>query len=778
MQNVNKGIEQYGKALNSINSICLSSISDSGLKDMAAELKAFAANGAVSNKLLIKAFALAREASRRVTGLYPFDEQVIAGLCLQDGKLVEMKTGEGKTLAAVMPAYLNALSGRGVHILTFNDYLAHRDAEWVGPIYEFLGLSVGYIKEGMNPDERKKAYFSDITYVTAKECGFDYLRDFLCVDKDKLVQRPFNYAIVDEADSILIDEARIPLVIAGEISENGEAGFHLSRLIKGLKKGKDYEIDQYERNVFLTDEGLQRIEEMLGCGNLYMPENLELLTGLNCALHAEVLLERDKDYIVRNGKVEIIDEFTGRIADKRHWPDKLQAAVAAKEGLVHRARGIVLGSVTLQHFLSLYPKLAGMTGTALTAAGEFKDFYCMDVVVIPTHKPCTRMDHPDVIFLHKAAKQKALVSEIKRIHETGRPVLIGTGSVEESEELARDLKNEGVACVVLNARNDEMEASIIAKAGEIGAVTVSTNMAGRGVDIKLGGEKGQDREKVAALGGLYIIGTGLNESRRIDNQLRGRGGRQGDPGESRFFISLEDSLFRKYGFAELIPAKNYPGMGEEPAEDAFVRQAIQRGQRIIEGYNYDIRKQLGKYAFLIEQQRRIIHNMRQGILKDNTPLRLLSERAAERYYSLCNMLGKDKVKEVEKQITLFYINKCWSEYLDYISYVREGIHLVCIGKKDPLHEFCKIAVEAFDEMLDKIDSEVLRTFNQAEITGAGIDMGREGLEVPSSTWTYLINDSPEQFSNLSFLIKAASNFIDKPLFTLRSLFGKITGSAK
>ncbi|MBA1334187.1 MAG: Protein translocase subunit SecA [Firmicutes bacterium] len=531
---------------------------------MSAEMKNRARNGVSLDELLVESYAIVREASRRMLGMRPYDVQVIAGIALHRCKVVEMQTGEGKTLAAIMPAYLNALTGEGVHVLTFNDYLAHRDAAWMGPVYEYLGLTVGYVKEGMSISQRQNAYCSDITYVTAKEAGFDYLRDFLCVERNMLVQRPFHYAIVDEADSILIDEARIPLVIAGNVPENVEDAFRLYDIVKNLQPGDDYETDQYRSNIYLTDAGLSRVEKILGCGNLYDPENLELLTRLNCALYAEVLLEKDKDYIVKNGKVEIIDEFTGRIADKRHWPDNLQTAVEAKEGLALQTGGMVMGSIAMQHFLSLYPRISGMTGTAVAAAGEFNEFYCMDVVVIPTNRPCIRRDHPDLVFTHSQAKQKALVSEVKRAHGTGQPVLIGTGSVEESERLASDLRKVGIEPRVLNAKNDEMEAIIIARAGEPGAVTVSTNMAGRGVDIKLGGEREQERDRVVALGGLYVIGTNRHESSRIDNQLRGRAGRQGDPGESRFFISLEDDMIVRYDIAKLIPARNFPQKREDP----------------------------------------------------------------------------------------------------------------------------------------------------------------------------------------------------------------------
>lgn len=752
-------MEPYNRVLDQINEINLEKLADKELKEKSAKLRRQALDGVTPDLLLSEAFAVAREASRRIAGMFPFDVQLIAGIALDKGKIVEMKTGEGKTLAAVMPAYLNALTGKGVHVLTFNDYLAERDSRWMGPIYKFLGLTVGYIVEGMCASDRQRAYCCDITYLTAKEAGFDYLRDFLCTEKEKLVQRPFNYAIVDEADSILIDEARIPLVIAGNIDEGKENFHYLSSIVKSLKEGKDYELDQYDRNIFLSDNGLIRVEELLGCGNLYEPQNLELFTRLNSALHAEVLLKKDKDYIVRNGKVELIDEFTGRIADKRHWPDNLHGAVEAKEGIASETKGVVMGSVALQHFLSLYPKISGMTGTAAAAAGEFREFYCLDVVVIPTNKPCMRRDHQDMIFTHVEAKKNAIISEIKRVHKTHQPILIGTSSVEESEDLASALRDEGIFCQVLNAKNDEMEAEIIAGAGKIGTVTVSTNMAGRGIDIKLGGEDQRDRDIVVALGGLYIIGMSLHESSRVNDQLRGRAGRQGDPGESRFFVSLEDDLFKRYNISKLIPGRCLPAKQTVQIDDPHVRRAVTKGQKVVEGYNSDMRRQLWKYSYIIEQQRRIIHKKRQDILMDSVAMELLATSAAERYSSLCSKLGSQVIKNSEKQLTLYYINKLWSDYLDYVSYIREGIHLVVIGNKDPLTEFHKLAIQAFDEMMDNIDREIVKAFYSVEIDEHGIDMHKEGLKGPSATWTYLINDSPGQFTNLPLLVKEISHFI-------------------
>lgn len=758
----------YEKILEEIDRFQLRTLNDEKLKIMSCHLKKQAEEGIPLEDLLIESFALVREVSHRVLGMRHFDVQVLAGVALHRGKIVEMQTGEGKTLTAVLPAYLHALTGKGVHILTFNDYLARRDMEWMGPVYAFLGLEARHIGEKMSSAQRKNAYNAHVTYVTAKEAGFDYLRDFLCREKEDLVHRPFHYAIVDEADSLMIDEARIPLVIAGNISQDKENLPRLAEVVRELNPGEDYEFDQYESNIYLTDAGLSRAEELLGCGDLYHPHNLPLLTSLHSALHAEKLLKRDQDYLVRHGKIELIDEFTGRTAENRHWPDNLQGAVEAKEGLAPASRGRILGSIPLQYFLRLYPVYSGMTGTARAAVTEFNDFYGKDVAVIPTNKPCIRKDHPDLIFTCREGKEGALISEIERANKTGQPVLVGTGSVEESERLARKLKKAGVECRVLNAKNDAMEGKIIAWAGAPGAVTVSTNMAGRGVDIKLGGENEEEKERVTALGGLYVIGASRYESRRIDDQLRGRAGRQGDPGESRFFISLEDELIQKHDLAQLIPAKSIPQNHHGLLNDPKLEGRLAEGQRMVEGYYGDMRRQLWNYTYLMEQQRMIVHRQRQAILLDQVPLKLLSDKAPDRYRELLSQVGADVLKKVEKQITLHQMNKFWADFLEFAAYVREGIHLVVIGKKNPLDEFHKIIIEAFDEMRERMDQEILHTFYRLEVTGKGIDLEKAGLKGPSATWTYLINDSPDQFSRLPFLAKLAVHYINRPLFTLRS----------
>ncbi|ABR49898.1 SecA DEAD domain protein [Alkaliphilus metalliredigens QYMF] len=755
-------IELYKKTVEEINNINYKNASDTELREISENLKNKVKEGIPLDEVLIQAFTLVKEVAGRVVGMTPYDVQKMAAIALHQGKVVEMQTGEGKTLSAVMPAYLNALSGKGVHILTFNDYLAERDFRWMGPIYKFLGLSCGFVKENMNLEERRKAYLKDITYVTARESGFDYLRDFLCTEVKDLVHRPFNYAILDEADSILIDEARIPLVIAGNVSEEGFNYDHLIEIVRSLKPNVDYEIDQHHHNVVLTEKGLIKIEKVSGCGNLYASENLQLLTRLNCVLHAEILLKKEIDYIVRKGKIEIIDEFTGRVADKRHWPDSLHEAVEAKEGLVSETKGRIMGSIALQYFLKLYPKLAGMTGTAISVMNELDRMYQLKVVLIPTNKPCIRKDYPDKIFTCKEIKEKTLILEIKNINATGQPILIGTSSVEESERIATTLNTEGIKCNVLNAKNDWEEAKIIAEAGKYGAVTVSTNMAGRGIDIKLGGEKELDRKKVVTKGGLYVIGTSRHESSRIDNQLRGRAGRQGDPGESKFFISLEDDLIKKYEIDKMIPQEYYTQKQSESLDNTMINRKINSGQRIVEGYNSDIRKQLWEYSYVIEEQRRIIHQKRHEILVDREPLSLLSNKCPVLYDRYLDLVGKDVLYKVEKQITLFHINKCWAEYLEYVSYIREGIHLVVIGKENPLHRFQSITIEAFNDMLDNIEKDIIETFIKANVTKDGVDIEKEKLKGPSSTWTYLISDSPNQFSRLPFIVKGV-------LFSLRSI---------
>jgi len=727
---------------------------------------------------MVEAFVLVYEACRRTIGLIPHDVQMIAGLVMLGRKIAELPTGEGKTLAAVFPAYLQAMAGRGVHILTFNDYLARRDAAWMGPIYRLLGLSVGFVQEGMSKSEKRRAYACDVTYATAKEAGFDFLRDQLARSTDDFVHRPFHVALVDEADSILVDEARIPLVISGAAGELNTDAERLAPLIRRLVPGRDYEIDEEKRNIFPTDAGLERLEEALGCGNLYAPQNEQLLAAIHCALHAEALLQRDVDYIVRNGRIEIVDEFTGRIMDKRHWPDGLQAAVEAKENLFRRSEGRILGSITLQHYFRLYPELGGMTATAKPSAAELKEFYDLNVVVIPPHRPCIRVDHPDAVFTHRKAKTEALIREIADVHSSGRPILVGTLSVRESEELASALKESGARCEVLNARNDELEAKIISEAGRFGAVTISTNMAGRGTDIRLGGGNEAERDEVAALGGLYVIGTNRHESLRIDHQLRGRSGRQGDPGSSRFFISLEDEIFERYGLRTRFFSRYRLDKQADDVDDPAIRRDIIHAQKVIEGQNLDVRKTLWSYSILIETQRKIVQQERENVLfaRDLTGE---SERLPPTLQARgISRFGSEEWGKIMRQVRLFHLDRCWADHLAFLADVRESIHIVSLGGKEPLPEFHRAAADAFAKMEKRSRRAVVKTLRALIKKQGPIDLEAEGLKGPTSTWTYLVNE--EQFGwgvellkgkNLGFAVGAAAFW--GPLFIFTLLFRRL-----
>ena len=740
---------------------------DQELRDRARAVRRRALDGVPLEALLPEQCALVREIAWRVLGERPYDVQMLAGIALSRGQLVEMQTGEGKTLAAVAPVALHALTGKGVHVLTYNDYLARRDAGWMGPIYEQLGLTVGCVQEGLGTAARQRAYGCDITYLTVKEAGFDHLRDGLCLDPGGQVHRPFHCALVDEADSILIDEARIPLVIAGHLDLPGIDLQRLSALARELGRGVHYDTDEYGRNIFLTDTGLHRAEAALRCGELHTAENVRLHAELRNALHAETLLKRDVDYIVRDGRIELVDELTGRIAENRHWPDGLQAALEAKEGLRQQPEGQVLGSVTVQHFLRKYPRLCGMTGTARPAAGELARIYGLEVVTVPPHRPCIRVDHPDVIYASKDAKRRALAEEITRVHATGRPILVGTVSVEESERLAADLRPGGIACRVLNAKNDAEEAEIVAEAGALGAVTISTNMAGRGTDIRLGGVGELQRDAVVALGGLYVLGTNRHESRRIDDQLRGRAGRQGDPGASRFFISLEDPLLQRCGIERLLAPKllqEVKTAGERGAADRLldhpaIRREVARVQRIVEGQHGDLRYRLLTYWGLLEHQRGELHEWRQAVLTGRDDERLLAGRCGQRWSQLCDLYGEELPREIERRITLVTIDRCWSDHLTEMQAVRDEVHLVQLGGADPLTHYYRTAGAGFEALLDRIDDSIVEIFERITVTADGVDWEREGLRGPSSTWTYLVNDNV--FGNNTFLTLA-----NRPAFGL------------
>ncbi|MDQ0169875.1 preprotein translocase subunit SecA [Paenibacillus tundrae] len=706
-------LEGYRSIVNLIREKDLEAWDDGQLQAEFLQLQRKAKSGTVLEELLVDLYALVCEVSRRQLDMQPYDVQIIAAIALHESVLIEQQTGEGKTLSAVMPACLNALTGHGVHVLTFNDYLAHRDAEWMGPIYRFLGLTVSSVQAGMSLSEKREAYAKDITYVTAKEAGFDYLRDTIALSKDELVHRPFHYVIIDEADSLLLDEARVPLVISGASDTSSDDFTRFAEVVRQLAPLEHYHFDEFQRNVYLNEAGSARAESLLECGNLYDSHNSHLLTSLNCALHAETLLRRDVDYIVRDGGIELIEEFTGRVAENRYLPEGLQTALMAKEGLQSKTGGKILGTITIQHFISLYPRISGMTATALASSMEFKRMYELEVVEIPSNQTNKRIDHPHRIYTHQEAKLKALVQEIVTVHATGRPILIGTSSVQESDKLAEALTVAGVDCHILNAKNDAKEAQIIARAGEIAAVTVSTNMAGRGVDIRLGGGDPTQIERVVQLGGLYVIGTHLNESVRIDNQLRGRSGRQGDPGDSVFYVSLEDVLLVQFGIHDAIRVPKQDGVLNAP----IVHNKLEHIQRVMMGQNFDLQQELNHYSDMIEDQRRILHKERFSILNGDLPM-----------------------SPAEQRVRLFYIDEFWADHLAYASYMRESIHLESLTNQNPMDEFHKYITEAFEQIPAKIAKESANMLARLAGSNDPAKWEQFGLKSPTSTNTYMISD--------------------------------------
>jgi preprotein translocase subunit SecA len=735
-------LRQYRRQLERLDAVGARALSDAQLKSRfdAARREVFL--GRAVGEVLPEVFALTREACARALGMRPFDVQMMAAIALHQGRLAQLATGEGKTLAAVMPAALNALAGRGVHVLTANDYLARRDASWMGAAYRFLGLTAAAVTEHLDRAQRQAAYAADITYVTAKEAGFDFLRDHTVVDPAHVVQRPFHFAIVDEADFILIDEARVPLVIAGETAAPAIPHQRIAAAVRMLTPGADFSIDQHERNVTLTDAGFRRAQQALGCGPLHDPRQHLTLSAIHVALHAEVLLQRDRDYIVRGGRIDLVDEFTGRVAENRRWPHGIQPAIEAKEGVEVRPEGAVLGSIPIQHFVRLWPRVAGMTATAVPAAEEFREFYGLTTVVFPPNRPCRRVDEPDVVFTHRDAKLTALAGEIARVQATGRPVLVGTASVSESEALFRALRDRRVKCRVLNARHDAREAIIIARAGVPGAVTISTNMAGRGTDIVLGGNDPALRERVASLGGLYVIGTNRHESRRVDDQLRGRAGRQGDPGSSRFFISLEDDLVSRYGVVSLIPRGRRPARQDGPVADPIVAREIARAQRIIEGQNFEIRRTLWRYSAMVEEQRAQVCARREELLHDAFEPTACVEAAPDHHAALSRAAGASEVTRAENRLTMLVLDRRWSDHLRLIEDIREGIHLQRYGGRDPLTEFQRQIIDAYAAMMEDLRAEVVERFRSLRAEGGRIDLEQLGLRGPASTWTYLVNDNP------------------------------------
>ena len=731
--NIETDLTPYLTVLEQIRNFDVAGRPDLELRKLADDYRKRARDGETIETLMPAVFALIAEVSARVIGLKPFDVQILAAAVLHRGKLAQMQTGEGKTLAAAFAAALNALAGEGVHVITANDYLAGRDAEWMGPIYRFLGLTVGVVREGLDLAERKEAYLADVTYLTAKEAGFDLLRDQLRYSTEHIVQRDFHYAIVDEADFILIDEARVPLVIAGTAPEPEVDPRRIEQAIPEFVLGTDFGIDRDRRGIHITLEGQNNVQRLLGCGGIHEEEHRLVYAAVNVALLARHLLQRDVDYIVRDGKIELVDEFTGRVADKRRWPYGIQAAVEAKEGLDIQPDGMVYGSITIQHFINLYPKVAGMTATAVSAATELVRFYGLDTVIVPPNRPSIRLDAADRVFTSIRAKMAAVVEEVTAVHETGRPILVGTTSVRESQSLADELRRHGTACAVLNARNDEQEAEIVARAGMLGAVTISTNMAGRGTDIKLGGEDSVGSDSIRRLGGLYVIGTSRHESVRVDNQLRGRAGRQGDPGSSCFFVSLEDQLMERYGVMEFIPAQYLGADSEERIADPRVASEIARAQRIIESQNHEIRRTLRRYSELVEKQRKVVHSLRR--------MALLERGVPEGIWEQCAARCKEHFRDVLLRVFLFHLDRFWADHLMYVEELREGIHLQRLGGEEPLLHFIRCASDAFAVGLQEVERLAADGFNRLDLSGSG-DGLLEAVRGPSSTWTYQINDDP------------------------------------
>jgi preprotein translocase subunit SecA len=747
-------VRPYLRELGRVAAIDVAGLPDEALHARAAAARQRVQAGEAVDAMLPEVFAIAREACARLLRLRPFDIQVAAGIALHRGRLTQLATGEGKTLVAVLPAVLNALAGNGVHILTANDYLARRDAGWMGPVYRFFGLDVAFVGEEMSPDERRRAYAADVSYVTAKEAGFDFLRDHTATSAADLVQRPYHYAIVDEADFILIDEARVPLVIAGPAPALGVDPPRLAALVRELRPRIDFDADEYARTIVLTETGFARAGDMLGVG-LDSPSQHLLLSAVHVALHAHVLLKRDRDYIVRDGRVELVDEFTGRVAENRRWPHGIQPAVEAKEGVEVRPEGRILGAIPIQHFIRLYPRIAGMTATAAPSAEEFKTFFGLTTVVFPTNRPTVREDEPDEIFTHRDAKKRALLEEIASVHATGRPTLVGTASVRESEDVGAVLASRGIGCQILNARHDDIEAGIIARAGVPGAVTISTNMAGRGTDIVLGGGDPGLHAQVVALGGLYVIGTNRHESRRVDHQLRGRAGRQGDPGTSRFFISLEDDLIQRYGVMGLIPKSHRPARTNTPVDDPIVHREVARAQRIIEGENFEIRKTLWRYSQIVEDQRRIVYEWRQAELAGEDEEEICSVGAPRHYRALVKAAGAQAVRAAAGRITIHVLDRNWADHLALVEDVREGIHLQRYGGRQPIDEFHKQIVEAFDTMMQRVRRESVAAFKKVVARGERLDLEGAGVGGSTATWTYLVNDNP--FSTLGMSLMANRN---------------------
>jgi preprotein translocase subunit SecA len=703
----------------------------------------------------VEVCALAREAADRALGQRPFDVQILGALGLLSGNVVEMATGEGKTLSGAIAAAGFALRGDQVHVVSVNDYLARRDAEWMGPLYELLGVGAGWISQTSTPEERRQAYAAEVTYASVSEIGFDVLRDRLSTDVADLVVPEPRVALIDEADSVLVDEARVPLVLAGSTADN-HADPELAALVRRLRKGLHYDVDDEERNVYLTGAGSEAVERALGGIDLYAADHVSsTLSKVNVALHAEALLHRDVDYIVRDGKVHLIDDSRGRIAQLQRWPDGLQAAVEAKESVQATDSGEVLDSMTVQALLGRYPTVCGMTGTAVAVAEQLRTFYDLEVLVIPPNKECVRSDEAPRLYGTLEEKEAAIVAEIVKVHATGRPILVGTLDVAESERLSRKLGEAGPSCVVLNAKNDAEEAAIIAEAGSFERITVSTQMAGRGTDIRLGGHDSADRERIAELGGLYVIGSGRHSSSRLDDQLRGRAGRQGDPGGSVFFASLQDDLITQYAQDHEAPS--------EVDEDGRIRDVgslhtVEHAQRVAEGVNLEIHRNTWRYSKLIEHQRTLILSHRDEVLRTDLAWEELSRRCAERVAELSEKVEEDVLVQSARLIALYHLDERWTEHLTFLTDLREGIHLRALGRQNPLDEFHREAIPMFHRIVPDSWELSAETFTSAPITADGLDISAAGVRRPSSTWTYLVHDNPFG-SGLEETIKGLVNLV-------------------
>ena len=699
--------------------------------------------------------AIAREAAERTTGLRPFDVQLLGALRMLAGDVVEMATGEGKTLSGAIAAAGYALGGRRVHVVTINDYLARRDAEWMGPLIESLGLSVGWITEDSTREERRAAYQCDVTYASVNEIGFDVLRDQLVTDVGDLVSPSPDVALIDEADSVLVDEALVPLVLAGT-THRETPKVQIVRLVGELTPGVDYDTDADNRNVHLTEAGAQKMERALGGIDLYSEEHVgTTLTEINVALHAHVLLQRDVHYIVRDGAVQLINASRGRIATLQRWPDGLQAAVEVKEGIETTETGEVLDTITVQALVNRYPTVCGMTGTALAAGEQLRQFYKLGVSPIPPNTPTVREDEPDRVYITAGAKNTAVVDHIIEVHATGQPILVGTQDVAESEDLHERLLRRGVPAVVLNAKNDEEEARVIAEAGKLGAVTVSTQMAGRGTDIRLGGSDADDdspqKREVAELGGLHVVGTGRHSTERLDNQLRGRAGRQGDPGSSVFFSSWEDDVVAAHLEGGKLPTEcDEDGRISSPKATALLDHA----QRVAEGRLLDVHANTWRYNQLIAQQRSIIVERRNTLLSTPAAREELRELSPDRYDELAGALGdhaEDDLERICRNIMLYHLDRGWADHLAYLSDIRESIHLRALGRQNPLDEFHRLAVDGFTHLAADAIEASQQTFETANVLAdePGLDLSK--LARPTSTWTYMVHDNPMRDDTLSAL---------------------------